>query len=518
MARRRKKSAYAETQNKPASASTVPSSDLDGGYVSPIQSYRDLTVENIKNVLLNSRYAQIIVILTAIGAFLRFYNLGFNSIWLDEASTYLFSRGSFQEIWQFMLAGDYNPPLFQFFEHFMLMFGNSEITLRFVPALAGVLTIPVMYLVGKEFIDRNAGLIAATATTISPFLIFYSQEARAYTLTLFFVAVEFYFYLKSTSSNDTKDWALFGLFAALSFWTHFYTLVITALLFIFSIVMNIRTIIEDIRSLKNLIVAAVVLIVTTLPLIIVIVPLYLKRTASAPTYGVQGAGIVSQTLVQLLGFNEFVMLVLLLLLGIGIVWLYISDHKKALLLLWILTASFAVSTFMSYRIPMLPRYLIFLSIFLFVGIAGSYKVLYAVTDSKYSPYILIAALFITSLTFIPSYYTNSSKDDWRGFSVTLTSVTKPGDTVVLVPGYNSQPLDYYYSNVSDGTIELNNISATAGAFSAIPSPPSGNTVYFVVTGDISAANPEGDATAWLQQNTNQVTNNGGIFLLAGKPL
>ena len=45
----------------------------------------------------------------------------------------------------------------------MLMLGNNEVILRFVPALLGVLTIPLIYFAGKEFMDRNVGIIAAAA-------------------------------------------------------------------------------------------------------------------------------------------------------------------------------------------------------------------------------------------------------------------------------------------------------------------------------------------------------------------
>ena len=61
--------------------------NLDGEYKNPVRSFRDLTPENIKDALLSSRYLQLLLSLTLVGAILRFYNLGYNSLWLDEAST-----------------------------------------------------------------------------------------------------------------------------------------------------------------------------------------------------------------------------------------------------------------------------------------------------------------------------------------------------------------------------------------------------------------------------------------------
>jgi len=60
--------------------------NLDGEYTNPVRSFHDLTIGNIKETLFRSRYFQILLSLTLIGTILRFYNLGYNSLWLDEAS------------------------------------------------------------------------------------------------------------------------------------------------------------------------------------------------------------------------------------------------------------------------------------------------------------------------------------------------------------------------------------------------------------------------------------------------
>ncbi|PKL58191.1 MAG: glycosyl transferase, partial [Methanomicrobiales archaeon HGW-Methanomicrobiales-5] len=77
--------------------------------------------------------------LTGIGAILRFYGLGTNSLWLDEASTLAFARQSLIGIWESTVGGEFNPPLFYWLEHGMLLFGDSEFVLRLLPALLGVL-------------------------------------------------------------------------------------------------------------------------------------------------------------------------------------------------------------------------------------------------------------------------------------------------------------------------------------------------------------------------------------------
>jgi len=188
--------------------------DLDAGITSPAPSGVS-PLDKVVTAIRTSRYLQILIGLTFVGFILRFYNLGGNSLWLDEATTLTFARQSAGEIWASVAAGEFNPPLFYWLEHGMILFGESEFVLRFLPALLGVMTIPVIYLIGKEFRDKNVGLLAAALLTFSPFHIFYSQEARAYAPMLFFFSLALLFYIKAYRSNETRSWVIFGIFSAI---------------------------------------------------------------------------------------------------------------------------------------------------------------------------------------------------------------------------------------------------------------------------------------------------------------
>ncbi|MFA5266894.1 MAG: glycosyltransferase family 39 protein [Methanoregula sp.] len=492
--------------------------NLDGQYTNPIRSFRDLTPGSIQEAISRSRYLQLLISLTLIGAILRFYNLGYNSIWLDEASTLNFAIKSIPDIWQATTAGEFNPPLFYWTEHIMLIFGNSEVVLRFIPALLGVLTIPLIYLVGKEFMDRNTGIIAATAFAFSPFLIFYSQDARAYSMMLFFVTFAMVFYFRALKSNDLTNWALFGVLSALAFWTHFYALVIIGALILYALYELLPKIKNSINAVKPLAIACAIFGVICLPLIIVTIQLFAKRTASAPTFGIQGPDIIFATFAQISCWNtqlpgSAIALDLLLLLFIaGIVQAFMLDKNKGIFLVTITVLTFVISNFLSYRIPMQPRYLIFLAIVYFIAIALSYRLLYTLVNSRGVVYGFIIILVLMNAFLLVGYYSGYVKEDWRGFAGGLQQITEQGDFVVIVPGYVSQPLDYYYSNRSDQTMEFS--AYTANDLKAINAQKNNNTIFFVVTGDISAANPEGDAAEWLGQNTKSLGQNTGIFLLS----
>jgi len=478
--------------------------DLDRGYVSPVRTVSDLSFCNIRSVLLRGRYLQILILLTVLGLILRFWHLGFNSLWLDEASTYDFSIRTLPGIWQAIAGGEYNPPLFYATEHFMLMLGNSEFILRLVPAIAGALSIPVFYLVGKEFFDRNAGIIAAACAAYSPFLIYYSQEARAYSLMLFFLALATLFFLRSLRSATLPDWALFGAFSALAFWSHFYAFVMIAALVLFALITEVPRTRTGTARLKMIGAGIGVFLVLCLPLVPVTIRLAVRRIARPPSWGNQGLDVVTATVHQLLGQSPgFLFLVLLGLLIAGLVQTWFLDRKKGLFLVFVAGVTFAVSCILSFLMPMAPHYLIFLSIVFFLCIAMSYRAVIAVWNHRAAVYLLVIALFFINVPALAGYYSGYAKEDWRGFSADLAGRTNPGDTVVVIPSYISHPLEYYFSPVRDQTLLL---AATTGRDleNRHLSCRAGNrTVYFVVMDEhLRAANPDGSALAWLRNNAN----------------
>jgi mannosyltransferase len=488
--------------------------NLDGDYISPVRSCRDLSVETIRDTLCHSRYIQVLLSLTIIGFFLRFYNLGYNSLWLDEASTYTYASMSIPGIWEATTGGEFNPPLFYWTEHIMLLFGNSEFVLRFVPALLGVLTIPLVYLIGKEFFDRNVGIIAAAAFAFSPFLIYYSQEARAYAMMLFFVAAAMVFYLRALKSNDLRDWVLFGVLSALAFWSHFYGFVIIASLVLYALYVQIGKIQKDISTIKPLVLAVAVFTVICLPLIIITIQLFAKRTATAPTFGIQGIGLILETFRQISGSSGFAMALLLLLFVVGVVYALLTDRDKGVFLVSLMVFPFIISLFLSYRIPMQPRYLIFLSIIYFIGIAIAYKPVCTLISNRGVVYGFIALIVLLSVTtpLFVGLYTEYTKEDWRGLSGQVSQLTKPGDLIVVAPGYIYQPFDYYYSNSTKGTIEYH--ADNGKDLEAIRLQKGNNSMYLIITGDIGSANPDGDALAWIKEHGQLTSQNTGIYLFA----
>lgn len=160
---------------------------------------------------------------------LRFYNLGFQSLWLDELHTVIEADPSLKlsELFFYLKCCDQHPPLFYFIERFIfIIFGHSDLVARLFPAIAGTLSVFTLYLLGKEIHSKETGFIAALLTCFNYFNIYYSQEARNYILAFLLTALSFLFLLKWINNTGRKNGLFYILFTVLLLYTHYYGLFI----------------------------------------------------------------------------------------------------------------------------------------------------------------------------------------------------------------------------------------------------------------------------------------------------
>lgn len=486
---------------------------IEDNYV--IESLADLNIQNMKNVILHNHYAQMLVVLIVVSFFLRFFNLTFNSLWLDEAATYDFAKLSLDELWETMVGGERNPPLFYYIEHILIsLFGASEFVLRFVPALVGSLTIPVFYLIGREVLGRFGGIISAGLLTFSSYHIFYSQDARAYALVLFFFSIALLNYIYALKRGMIRYWVLCGIFCSLSFWTHMYVAIAIAALFLHAIIEKRKTLIKGIEDIKQVVAGLLAFVLPSLPLLIATLMLFLKQTsAGSPTWGLTGISIITTTITQFSGYLEYLAVIFVLIFIVGIVFLVINKEIRYFGLLAILSIliSFIGTYVFSTMSSISPRHLIFILPFYFITIAAAFCLIPRTIDYQKVAVVLLIIICLLNLPYLSTYYTSYSKEDWRGMSDTLVNITDEGDYVVPVPSYMSLPLDYYYNSTADNTIEVG--ASSKDQLQDIENlRGDGQSSYYIVTWDIAAVDPSGATLNWLNENSVFLGQNTGIYL------
>jgi mannosyltransferase len=142
---------------------------------------------------------------TLLAAGLRFYRLGEWSFWIDEIITVTASA----------YIADWPParlPLYLVFTRVALeLFGTAEWSARLAPALAGVLAIPVLYFLSRRLFGPAVALIATVLLALSPWHLFWSQNARFYTLLLLFYTLGLLLFLISWREKRPV-YALLGFF------------------------------------------------------------------------------------------------------------------------------------------------------------------------------------------------------------------------------------------------------------------------------------------------------------------
>ena len=172
---------------------------------------------------------KVLAVIVLVGAILRFATLGVQSVWTDEALTATYLGGSVKHLLVTLPTGDANPPLFYLLEWvFVRMFGQGDAGLRVLSAVAGTLTLPVLYAIGASIGARRAGLIAAALGAVQPMLWWYSQEARVYALFVFLSALALLALVVAVRDRSTWALALWTLVSALMLTTHYFSLFLLA--------------------------------------------------------------------------------------------------------------------------------------------------------------------------------------------------------------------------------------------------------------------------------------------------
>lgn len=162
------------------------------------------------------------LLLFAGALWIRLYRLDVQPLWLDEGQTWAIVTG--QRLGALVLDL-FRPtqayPLF----HLLLkvdtrLLGDSEWSLRLPSAVAGALAVPAMFLLGRELRDWLLGLGAALLLLVSPFAIWQSQDAKAYSMTLLATILLALTLARALRLNTRRSWLLFAAVALIAPFTH----------------------------------------------------------------------------------------------------------------------------------------------------------------------------------------------------------------------------------------------------------------------------------------------------------
>ena len=335
------------------------------------------------------------------------------SLWLDEGiQWWAVTTFPLKHLITEYIKGDFNPPLFHIILYFWVkIFGDSEIALRLPSVLFGLGTVWFTYKLG----GLKAALLAATA----PLLIYYSQEARMYSLAAFTVTAAMYYFVKRRK--------LAIIFLSLSLYSHYLNWLLLPVFFWLQPLFSVLAILSFIpflpifiQQLQHGLGAA------TNPVWAQLSSLSVKNVLLVPIKFLIGRLPVD--------FNFYYAFTLFIPLCLAAYLIFKARNK--LLYAWSFTP-LILGAFISLKIPVFSyfRFLFVLPAFYLLLVLGAAK-------TRYSN--LLIGFFIGINLLAASRYlldANLHREDWRS-AISYIHATDPNSQVLIISATHS-PFEYY---------------------------------------------------------------------------
>jgi len=159
----------------------------------------------------------------AVGAFLRFHNLGSAQLWLDELLRLV--RFSHPTLWECLLDLRQDVaavPLDYMIQQAVLnLLGFSEFAARLHAALFGCLAVAALYTLGKEILQEKAALCASLLMAVYPLHVYYSQEGANYSLFCLLTIGSYGLFIKSIQEEKPIWWICFTFVTIANLYTNY---------------------------------------------------------------------------------------------------------------------------------------------------------------------------------------------------------------------------------------------------------------------------------------------------------
>lgn len=381
----------------------------------------------------------LLVLVTLAAAWLRLSHLGSKSLWLDEGATVALARASWQH---FAWVWWYGEASLQTV-YFLLMrgwidWGLGEAWLRLPSALFGIVSVPLLYVVARRFVRAAPALASAALLAFSPAHVYYSQEARGYTLAILLVLLSCYFFVRAVEEGRRRDWVLWTVASLLAFYSHDFTalvLVAQACSLFFR---------KSGRAIwRRVIFCELLILVAAIPGLT-----YVLRASPENLHFIWMPRASPRELWHLGMFYggsgvKFLLALILWIAGsVAIARTRRRDSESfwrgMLLVSWAVVPA-AITALVSLRYPIfMQRYMIFsLPATMLLAAMGM-----TALRKMYVGALLVFALCAMSLATIMKDY-HKPREDWRGASNTILASGQTGDAVVFFPFYTRVMLDYY---------------------------------------------------------------------------
>ncbi len=163
-----------------------------------------------------------------------FAGISHESIWFDEAFSYMMASHSPGDLLGLMTTADNHPPLYYLLlSAVMSIFGNSVWALRLLSVLGAIGLVGLGAGPVRRLFGNRTALIYAGVVLFTPVVLIYAHEARMYSLATFCVTASALYGYLAVKYNRTRDWIVFGLASLAAAYLHYYGLMAVFFMYLF---------------------------------------------------------------------------------------------------------------------------------------------------------------------------------------------------------------------------------------------------------------------------------------------
>jgi hypothetical protein len=399
----------------------------------------------------------ILILCLIIGFALRFYTFDQKSLWLDEVYTFNDSRDGLKGQLNYYKENPtyLHPPLFFILTHQFYPFTKPERDLRIIPLIFGTLSIPMIYLLSRQF-SSGIALPCAFSLTFMAYHIGLSQDGRSYSLLMFIGMIGLYWFMKHLKTSKKRYLILVSFFFSILFYTSYSSiLLITLSQFLWFYRPNEK---DKKPGLSSFLTLNGLIFLFCLPWIIFLVSNY-----------------KSQALFEILRYTKDIISLRSSLYGILHDWVpytplmitsvillilfpFLSRNKKNVIVLlsvlilpigglYLFCKLFNFSHFITsrYFISFLPLFLIAIYLSL-----HTIEIRFEILKRYLRLRLLFVILFtVSNLMILPLYY-SSEKQDFKGLVTFLKRELRDGDTIILSSEAHFPGVLHYFGVYPDG--------------------------------------------------------------------
>jgi mannosyltransferase len=403
-------------------------------------------------------YPAALVALAALALGLAFHGLSDKSLILDESTSVVWAHEGASGLWRVVSGGDPNGGLYYvLLNAWVRVFGDGETAARALGAIAAILSVPAVAVLGARLFDTATGVVAALLMAVDAFFVEYAQTARFYSLVLLLVVVSSYCFVVELERPSRWSWAGYVLGSSLAVYAHYFAVYVLTAQLLTLLVLRRRAALTG-----RWIAAALAIAALCVPEAV-----FAKRKGPGgiewipdprwhdlldlPKGLAGGSAVVGWCFV-----------------AVGIFALVRARRQPAAWRPWFLAAWVAVPVALafaaSYVQPMfLTRYLIVsLPAFALLAAAGMMRL-----PGRAAGALALAGLVALSAVKLSDWYGLGSREDYRGAAAYVVSAMRPGDRVVYEPRFAAKPMTYYFRrNRSPGPTPVGLADAAPGPATA----------------------------------------------------